>query len=147
MLTVTLQPANLPSGEYDVNQPLPYPYHVEVATGMVQRQEFWKGDPFILIGFQDDADDQTIDLTWKSFSEGKGNPIGKFPVFITKDGGMYNMTTPITKMYFSGKSELTFTDEIKAHEAQKSLEGFGLTTSLVGYDPSREKYAFDAGRE
>jgi len=42
----------------------PYPLYVD-EEGKVQNQDLWEGDPFGVIGFQNDLACQTIDLTWR----------------------------------------------------------------------------------
>ena len=53
MTTRSIQPTQdgVAFGEYDVHQSVPYPYHID-SEGNVLRQDFWRGDPSRLIGFQ-----------------------------------------------------------------------------------------------
>ena len=99
MTTITIQPANTPSGEYNVNLPLPYPYHVDAATGDVGRQEFWKGEPAAVLGFQNDPDVQIIDLLWADAAKHPEDIVGKYVVTANADGGIYNETRPITSVH------------------------------------------------
>lgn len=96
MSTISIQPANTVTGEYDVRKPLPYPFHIDAATGDVGRQDFWKGDPARLLGFQKSADVQHVDLWLNDWAKSPAAAVGMFPVFVSKDGGMYNYTTPIS---------------------------------------------------
>lgn len=103
MKIITIQPANTTDGTYDVHQPVPYPFHIEVATGEVLRQEFWRGEPASIIGFQNDVDVQTVDLLWRDAVKEPQKMVGLFPVFSRDNGSMFNLTTPITS---AGTSEV-----------------------------------------
>ena len=46
-----LQLGNTETGEYDVREALPYPYRVN-EDGTIDRQDFWQGSPYALLGFQ-----------------------------------------------------------------------------------------------
>lgn len=99
MTLITIQPGNTTTGEYDVHKPLPYPYHVDAATGDVDRQDFFKGTPAAVIGFQDDADVQVVDLLWKDAAADPDRIVGKFPVLVDSNGNIYSLTVPITSTY------------------------------------------------
>lgn len=92
---ISLQPANTPTGEYDVSKPLPYPFHIDAETGEVGRQDFWRGDPLRLLGFQNDADIQRVDVHFPDFAADPDVAVGKFPVFVRADGSIYSMTNPV----------------------------------------------------
>ena len=92
--TISIQPANTPAGEYDVSLPLPYPFHVDPETGDVGRQDFWKGDPARLLGFQR-GNIQRVDLTVKAWAADPQQAVGMCPVFLRADGSMFNLTNPI----------------------------------------------------
>ena len=92
---ISIQPANTAAGAYDVKLPLPYPFHIEAETGNVGRQDFWKGDPLRLMGFQVDADVQHVDVLYREFMNDPKVGEGKFAVFMRADGSMYSMTMPI----------------------------------------------------
>lgn len=101
--TRTIQPNQdgTPLGEYDVYKPVPYPYHID-AEGNVLRQDFWRGDPSRLIGFQEDRDVQQVDVLAGDWFKGEPEDvIGMYPVFVTSDGQMYNDTRPINEAYGS----------------------------------------------
>lgn len=91
MRIITIQPQTLP----DLTRP--YPFHIDADTGDVQRQDFWKGDPERLLGFQDSAEVQRVTLHRKEWSQNPQSAIGKYPVFITATGDLYNMNLPITE--------------------------------------------------
>lgn len=104
---ITIHRGNTPSGEYDVHKPLPYPYHVEAETGDVGRQEFWHGTPLRVLGFQQDADIQIVDLSWREAAAVPDRIVGMFPVLLHKSGGIYNETCPITKISVTDDSEVS----------------------------------------
>ena len=95
---ITIQPANTVSVEYDVNLPLPYPYHVNARTGDVGRQEFWRGEPVAILGFQNDADVQTMDLLWEDAAKDPDSIVGKYVVMVNANGSIFNETRPITSV-------------------------------------------------
>lgn len=106
--TISIQPANSPSGAYDVNTPLPYPYHLVVpgrvdkcAPLAVDRQDYWQGDPAELVGFQR-GDVQEVVLWPGDFVADPESAVGLRPVFITTDGDMYTITTPIDSVSVYG---------------------------------------------
>lgn len=94
-MSKSIQVANTATGEYDVRQPLPYPYHID-PDGTVLRQDFWRGEPARLAGFQQHADVQHVDLlahVW--LADDSEAPQGWFPVFIDADGGMWSHRFPV----------------------------------------------------
>lgn len=98
-ILITIQPGNMPDGSYNPKLPLPYPFHVDAATGEIDRQDFWKGDPFSVVGFQKDADVQTVDLLWDAATDDPDQIVGMFPVLVDasgEEGVIYTDTRPIT---------------------------------------------------
>lgn len=89
MATIQIQPQEQP------NFKLPYPYFIDTQTGDVGRQDVWKGDPRRLMGFQNRADVQRVDVFLEDFAANPEAAIGKYPVFLRDDATMYNTTTPI----------------------------------------------------
>lgn len=82
-MTRSIQPGQTtdPKAEYDPKLPLPYPYHID-DEGNVQRQDFWKGSPARLLGFQHGGV-QRISLTFRDWMAGDADAaIGLCPVFI-----------------------------------------------------------------
>lgn len=92
---ITIQPANSADGSYDVHKPLPYPYHIGEG-GLVGRQDFWAGEPAALVGFQNDPNVQHVDVHFTEFWDNPQIAVGKYPVLVDHDGGMWNHTHPIS---------------------------------------------------
>lgn len=74
---------------------LPYPFHVRAEDGRVERQDFWQGDPYSVIGFQNRVDVQHVDLWWAEAAADPNKIVGKFPVMTERDGGPYTYTVAI----------------------------------------------------
>lgn len=91
----TIHIANTTSGEYDVRKPLPYPFHIN-DDGSVDRQDFWRGTPARLAGFQRESDVQHVDVFAHDWLSGDVDVEGMFPVFIDNGGGMWSHTFPVT---------------------------------------------------
>lgn len=107
MKIITIHPANTSTGEYDVNRPLPYPYHIDAETGEVGRQEFWRGDPKSIIGFQEDPDVQFVDKMWSEVAADPETAVGMYPVFVDWKGQMFSLTTAIRKVAVTDAEEAT----------------------------------------
>jgi hypothetical protein len=58
---------------------LPYPYHV-TEDGDVMGQDFWRGEPEAVIGFQRDATVQKVDLWWDDTVADPQQVVGMYPV-------------------------------------------------------------------
>lgn len=98
MGTITIQPGQKDRGqEYDALLPLPYPFHIDTETGDVGRQEFWRGQPRRLIGFQR-GDVQYVVLTRQDWVLNPHSAVGLRPVFVDDDGGMWSHTGEITEI-------------------------------------------------
>lgn len=74
---------------------VPYPFHIE-PSGDVARQDFWKGDPAALIGFQQDANRQTVDLLNRAWQGDPQEAVGMYPVFVTSEGQMFTWLEPVS---------------------------------------------------
>lgn len=92
---ISLQRASTPTGAADLSRPVPYPFHIEAETGNVGRQDFWKGDPLRLMGFQNDADVQRVNVLYREFAADPQIAEGKFAIFMRADGSMYTDMLPI----------------------------------------------------
>jgi hypothetical protein len=79
---VTIQPAMAP----DMSVPLPF--HIE-PHGSVADQDFWKGDPAALVGFQQERDVKKVDLLCDAFLADPQRAVGMFPVFVPDDSHVY----------------------------------------------------------
>lgn len=79
---ISIQPAQ---GD---NHKRPKPYFIN-PDGTVRRQDYWKGNPSQLAGFQDDLDIMEVDvLTADWQADDPQAVIGMYPVFINADGSM-----------------------------------------------------------
>jgi hypothetical protein len=58
---------------------LPYPFAVD-EDGMVQRQEFWDGKVFKVVGFQRDLAKHQIDLWWQDAIKDLPKAVGMYLV-------------------------------------------------------------------
>ncbi len=93
--TKSVQVANTTTGRYDVHKPLPYPFHID-AEGNVLRQDFWRGEPERLVGFQEKADVNHVDLRVQDWlATGDEAPEGWHPVFVDADGTMWSHAFPV----------------------------------------------------
>jgi len=105
---ISIQPSMTP----DMHRPYPYFIVAEAESdyaGFVLRQDFWKGDPYALVGFQDRFDVQTVDLHLRDFIADPSKAVGKYPVFTDANtGGFYTYTVAI--------SDVTEFDDPRAHE-------------------------------
>lgn len=85
---VTIQPAMAP----DLRKP--YPWHIAAegkAAGGVLRQDFWRGEPAQLVGFQERNDAQRVALHTRDWLAGDlQQAVGMYPVFMDADGGMWH---------------------------------------------------------
>jgi hypothetical protein len=75
-------------------QMTPYPFSVDAATGDVEDQNFWKGDPKRVVGFQAYVDRQQVDLWWEDAAKTPDLIVGMFPVMVGPDG-LYTYTIAI----------------------------------------------------
>ena len=67
---------------------LPYPYFIDMKNGNVGRQDFWKGEPYKLIGFNPKPTN-LYDPKGIGFFKFIKNPelsIGMYPIFANEDG-------------------------------------------------------------
>lgn len=89
MKTLTIQPE-----QEDVRKPLPYPFHVDEA-GLIGRQEFWRGDPYRVIGFQRHRAVHRVDIAWSEVWERPELAIGKYLVTSDESGTFSTHQSPI----------------------------------------------------
>lgn len=89
MAVIKLQPSSFTDQIVDGHEltKLPYPFYVE-EDGSVQRQEFWKGDPYRVIGFQKDLARHEIDLLWQDATKDPQQVVGMYVVTADEKGDM-----------------------------------------------------------
>jgi hypothetical protein len=71
---------------------LPYPYFAD-ESGMVGRQDVWKGHPTQVIGFQSDPNVMEIDLLWQDAIQDPERASGMYLVTADSEG---TFTTHLT---------------------------------------------------
>jgi hypothetical protein len=74
----------------------PYPYFIS-DEGFVGKQEFWKGRPHELLGFNDVPEPDKVSLLFEEFKKNIETAIGKYPVFRNKDGTIETYIIPVVK--------------------------------------------------
>lgn len=114
MKIVTLHIGQGYSTAYDPRLPLPYPFHINAATGDCVHgrgtSDIEPGvspsRPWRLLGFQADSMIQRLDVT---LTEALGNPagriVGKLPVFIDGSGTIFALAAVITGVTESERPE------------------------------------------
>lgn len=85
---ISIQPYGDPVGQ------MPYPFHID-RFGMVGRQEFWKGNPYKLIGFSHKPKAGSIDLEFLEFWSEPNRAVKMFPVFASRRGTWGTFTNHI----------------------------------------------------
>jgi hypothetical protein len=73
---------------------LPYPFAVR-EDGEVDGQDFWRGDPAAVLGFQNDEEVQQINVWWSDVVADPELAVGKFPVMREENGNIYTYTVAI----------------------------------------------------
>lgn len=99
MSTISIQPGQPGEGMgYNVNKPLPYPFHIDPETGECKHgrgtAEF-DGATWTLLGFQAREDVKHVDLYRHEWLDDPQQAVGMFPVFGGGDA-IFNLTVPIT---------------------------------------------------
>ena len=89
-----------PSATPDLRQPYPFSIVGEGEhLGHVLRQDFWKGEPYALMGFQDRFEVQQVDLHLRDFIADPETAVGKYPVFSDANtGGLYTYVVAISRV-------------------------------------------------
>lgn len=77
---------------------LPYPFYVNASDGTVNLQEFWKGDPYRVVGFQTDLARHEIDLRWEDAAKDPQKAVGMYLVTADSRGGYGVHTTAVQSM-------------------------------------------------
>lgn len=73
---------------------LPYPFYIS-ENGFVDRQDFWRGEPFRLVGFVDAPDSHDVTIDMDDFAAHPTAAIGKHPVLAYRDGTFFTYTGPV----------------------------------------------------
>jgi len=76
---------------------LPYPFFID-EKGLVGRQDFWKGEPFELIGFDTSPSRHKGEIDFKQFWEKPELAIGLYPIFSHKNGEWITYSDPISSI-------------------------------------------------
>lgn len=89
-MKIVLQPKQRKDGT------LPYPFFIN-EDGIVGRQDFWKGSPLILIGFNPKPNNETVKKTINcvTFLKNPKRAIKMFPIFEHRDGEWFTYQDPI----------------------------------------------------
>jgi len=73
---------------------LPYPYFIS-ENGDVGRQDFWRGKPLKLIGFDKTPNAHVGVLGLEDFFKEPEKAIGLYPIFLHADGEWYTEVTKV----------------------------------------------------
>lgn len=87
-MKIKLQPKGKPAGA------LPYPFFID-EDGFVLRQEFWRGKPYKLLGFNDTPKAGDIKLMRKEFMFYPQAAVAMYPVFKDATDNWYTYDLPI----------------------------------------------------
>lgn len=92
--TIAFQVANTVTGAYDVHKPMPFPFQVD-DSGLVADPAILDEVHARLLGFQNDVDEQHVDLAWVVAAAAPQEALGKFPVFVS-EGRIWTYRLPVT---------------------------------------------------
>lgn len=80
-MRILFQPASYVDQIIDGHEMTKQPYPlVADEKGLIENQELWQGDPFRVVGFQNDLAVQRIDLRWADVVEDPSQAVGKYLV-------------------------------------------------------------------
>lgn len=85
---IKIQPQEIDDGT------LPYPYFID-NEGLVGRQDFWKGNPYRLLGFSKMPEAGDMELSFEYFWKIPEKAIGMYPVFADKRNNWTTQTNVI----------------------------------------------------
>lgn len=91
---VTIQPES----PKDDPLKLPYPYHIS-KTGLVGRQDFWRGSPYKLIGFTIHWSKLAVSVPLEDFWKNPEKAVERFPVFEDQKGYWTTQKSAISKVF------------------------------------------------
>ena len=115
MKTITIQPKKMEDGT------LPYPYHIS-EDGLIQRQDFWKGRPFRLIGFAKYSQINQVDLIFEDWIKKPKSCIGMYAVLEYKRKyGDGNITIETDKTDFATNYQMI--ESININDAENKNQG------------------------
>lgn len=80
---------------------MPYPWPVD-HDGFVQNQDFWRGDPYRVLGFTSDVDARRIDLRWEDAWPDPQQAVGMYIVTTTSDGTFSTWQVAVQSMTVYG---------------------------------------------
>lgn len=83
-----------PQGDIVEGKKTPYPFHVRASDGHVEDQDFWRGNPSKVVGFQIRKDVQRVDFWFVDIAETPDLMVGKYPVMVGPEG-LYTYMTAI----------------------------------------------------
>lgn len=109
MNTITIQPSDRVDGispDGTERTQRPYPFHVS-PDGMVQRQDFWRGRVYRVIGFTETPNARTIkpSLTWRRIVRRPFDMIGKYVVTADDAGNFSTHQLAISDVRIDGAQE------------------------------------------
>jgi hypothetical protein len=73
---------------------LPYPFYAD-EDGMVQRQDFWRGKVYKVVGFVGDLARQEVDLLWSDALKEPEQVPGMYLITITSFGDVSTHVTAV----------------------------------------------------
>lgn len=89
--TVMIQPVQSPDGK------LPFPYFIG-EDGRIGRQDYWKGDPVVLLGFAARFDVEYVDVMFDEFWADPQSAVGKYAVLGDSAGSMSTHLSAISNV-------------------------------------------------
>jgi hypothetical protein len=119
---ITIQPG------MNADMSLPYPFHV-FEDGRIDRQDFWRGKVFRVIGFQKDFERMTIDLFWHEATADPERAIGMYVV--TADDKGFKATWSVHR---SAISNVSVTELPERYTVVKG----DIATGITGSDETLE---------
>jgi hypothetical protein len=115
---------------------LPYPFHV-FEDGRVDRQDFWQGRIFRVIGFQTYFERMTIDLWWRDAVAEPERAIGMYVV--TADDKGFNATWSVHRNAISNVSVIEL-------DERYTVEGQGVTGSGETLEDAKKDFKRFGGK-
>lgn len=98
---VTLQPQYRHNGAGEI----PRPWHIDLPSGNVRRQDIFKGDPKQLVGFTSDPAVFEVELMRGEFAEEPARAQGMYPIFVTSGGQLWTSNHRVDVQVHSNPAE------------------------------------------